>query len=462
MPGGTNYIEDTDEKSRENSPTQEEIRAHRRARKDQDPKAVINANEEMEVNQGSWSTAGPKTRKPRHLSPRHKLPAIKLKINPAHVAFYQNRTNKAQEIMRCKPNVDPDLIKFASFKEAVLIIATDDEKTHQELSKPWPENAFGSNFRLLQKKESNQPIKITIRDQDADLKDARILQQLKNQGITNVTRKTNRSGQASSIISAEVADRNTLNKVIANGVRIDFERLRVQLEKPVLQCYKCQQVGHPASDCPNSQVCLKCGENHTHHDCPNKDSTDPQTLKCANCEGNHAACSRKCEYLREATIVAINKQKVRSYAAVTRQERQHQQPRTQQPNQPETQPITQQNDTQLQQQIAQLLQQQQQMQAQLAEVLQQLRTQQQLNKEQQQLIHEQQQQIQQLKQQQNTGENQNDKIKQLQKKAIQAASDLPAASNPTQANNNKYNNNTKQLANNAQKQPSRLSLTANH
>lgn len=465
MPGET-YNQDKRSRSRshENSPN-EETPVERRARCDAGPKASnTNNNSEdnhMEVSQGNWTQAGPKSRRPRNQSPRHKLPAIKLKINPAQIAFFQNRTNKAKEIMRCKPNVDPELIKFASFKEAVLIIATDDEKTHQELSKPWPEDAFGSNFRLLQKKEANQPIKITLRDPDADLNDARTIQQLKNQGITNATRKINRSnGQASSIISAEVADRNTLNKVIANGVRIDFERLRVQLERPVLQCYKCQQVGHPASDCPNDQACLKCSENHTLLDCPTKDSTEPKTLKCVNCDGNHAACSRKCEYLREATILAVNKQKARSYAAVTRQERQQQQQAQPTSNPPEAQAKTQQADPQLQQQIAQMLQQQQQMQLQLAEVLQQLKKQQQLNKEQKQLIQEQQLQIQQLKQQQNTNDIQTEKARNQQKKAIQIASDSSAALNPNQA---KSNNNINSAPN---KQPAakaaRQSFPANH
>ena len=472
MPGETyNYDKRSRSRSSENSPSKD-IPAERRARRDAGQKAPStnnNNNEDMEVCQGNWTKAGPKVRKPRNRSPRHKLPAIKLKINPAQIAHYQNRSNKAQEIMRCKPKVDPDLIKFASFKEAVLIIATDDEATHQELSKPWPEDAFGSNFKLLQKNESNHPIKISIRDPDADLNDARIIQQLKNQGIHNATRKINRStGQATPIISAEVADRNTLNKVITNGVRIDLDRLRVQLEKPVLQCFKCQQVGHPASDCPNDQACLKCSLNHPHKDCPNNDSSDPNLLKCVNCDGNHAACSRKCEYLKAASIQAINKQKARSYAAVTRQERQQQQHQTQPTsNPPEAQAKNQQTDSILQQQIAQMLQQQHQMQLQLAEVLQQLRKQQQLNKEQQQLIHEQHQQIQELKQQQNTSENLIEKIRNLQKKAIQVTNDSTTVQNTSLANNNKFNSNTNQASNkqpaaNMQNKATKPSFSANH
>jgi hypothetical protein len=205
---------------------------------------------------------------------------------------------------------------------------------------------------------------------------------------------------------------------------------------------------------------LKCSENHTLLDCPTKDSTEPKTLKCVNCDGNHAACSRKCEYLREATILAVNKQKARSYAAVTRQERQQQQQAQPTSNPPEAQAKTQQADPQLQQQIAQMLQQQQQMQLQLAEVLQQLKKQQQLNKEQKQLIQEQQLQIQQLKQQQNTNDIQTEKARNQQKKAIQIASDSSAALNPNQA---KSNNNINSAPN---KQPAakaaRQSFPANH
>jgi hypothetical protein len=59
-----------------------------------------------------------------------------------------------------------------------------------------------------------------------------------------------------------------------------------------MQCYNCQEIGHKAFQCKNTQKCAKCAaEGHRHSSC---DQTVP---KCIPCGGPHESFSRNCRKL---------------------------------------------------------------------------------------------------------------------------------------------------------------------
>lgn len=66
------------------------------------------------------------------------------------------------------------------------------------------------------------------------------------------------------------------------------------------QCRKCQHWGHLSYSCKaRLPTCAHCSGQHTSSDCPN-----PESKKCTNCGGNHAAFNPQCETRRAESLRA--------------------------------------------------------------------------------------------------------------------------------------------------------------
>ena len=246
---------------------------------------------------------------------QHSLPAIKIHLSSSQVSKFNNSHTIGREILRCKPIPNPKLIKFASIKNQTLLIATDDTETHGILSQPWRNDAFQDGVNFKETKKS--PIRILIRGVDLgiDFKEQDLLEQLNEQGVFDPVRKTSRSNGPSRIVSAHTPNKESLVLLLKEGVRIGFNCFRVEAANSVVQCYKCQQVGHTASSCTKEQKCLRCAGPHSHKEC------QTTSFKCSNCEGNHAACSRACSHIKKATKPRQEQNKPqKSYAQATSRE----------------------------------------------------------------------------------------------------------------------------------------------
>lgn len=98
---------------------------------------------------------------------------------------------------------------------------------------------------------------------------------------------------------------NTI-KFLQKRVMIAGLPLRTQKfeEKSNEQCQKCQKIGHDSRNCKNNIACQICGEKHITrlhrcNICTEIGSTCIHTiLKCVNCQKNHRANSKECEYLK--------------------------------------------------------------------------------------------------------------------------------------------------------------------
>lgn len=88
-----------------------------------------------------------------------------------------------------------------------------------------------------------------------------------------------------------------------NGIMFACQKLYCvpyyQAPRPI-QCHKCWSFGHHAEDCPNLDICKKCGLQHRYSECPIKGKNAPN-CKCPNCGGNHSASWAGCPKYQAAS-----------------------------------------------------------------------------------------------------------------------------------------------------------------
>lgn len=120
--------------------------------------------------------------------------------------------------------------------------------------------------------------------------------------------------RASSVVLAFKSEEDALS-VLHKGVLIAFGRFcrtaKHDDRPPLQQCSRCWQLGHFANRCQAETRCRLCGEGHPEVDHPwnvqdgedidmGRKSTRMAELRCAICEGKHAANSRDCPMRRRA------------------------------------------------------------------------------------------------------------------------------------------------------------------
>jgi hypothetical protein len=83
-------------------------------------------------------------------------------------------------------------------------------------------------------------------------------------------------------------------QTLPQDVRLYHNLFRVeQYIFPTVMCYKCCHYGHTRLQCrATTSRCPKCAETHSGEMC------STELLKCANCNGNHAATDQNCPELR--------------------------------------------------------------------------------------------------------------------------------------------------------------------
>lgn len=106
-----------------------------------------------------------------------------------------------------------------------------------------------------------------------------------------ITRMNGKNGRPAPLILVELKREYKSIYDLTNccGLAISVEPLKTKTD--VIQCHKCQLFGHVQKNCHIDYRCMKCGENHSTHECAKPRTTPP---KCANCGGEHLATFLKC------------------------------------------------------------------------------------------------------------------------------------------------------------------------
>ena len=254
-----------------------------------------------------------KTRESKPLN-KERLSANRLKIKSASAAQFNHPLSLQKEILRCKPSLDPSQIKLAKLMFNTIIIATDDQETHQLLNEIWPDDAFLLGV-IKQPPRDMTEISLIIKGIDESvILDKEVMSQLANQGLQNAQRIVSKISKKPTPLVKVTTTQQSANFVMKNGVFIGFSRYKVEKCKKALQCYRCQKIGHSAPFCKEKQTCVRCGGEHTHVMC------NSSALKCANCGGPHAACSRQCPFIAQNHTSKPHKVAVPSYASIVAKE----------------------------------------------------------------------------------------------------------------------------------------------
>jgi hypothetical protein len=140
-----------------------------------------------------------------------------------------------------------------------------------------------------------------IKSVNLKIPEGRILQAMKETGleVTSVNRSTSRDGKLPTrtvkATFSDVANRNTFTR---KGLQVDSMHFPVE---PATQTVKatqhhlCLKYNHLAKYCKGTQVCARCGENHSADKCV----ITAEAIKCLNCKGNHLAASIDCQHYKE-------------------------------------------------------------------------------------------------------------------------------------------------------------------
>ena len=110
-------------------------------------------------------------------------------------------------------------------------------------------------------------------------------------------------GRVLPIFRLEIKDPTEAEALITQNLVCQVTGIVYEVEEfrsPVsgTQCYNYQSFGHSAKNCRSKQECLVYGENHSHKECPNRETRKP---KCANCKGPSVASYKGCpEYKKRA------------------------------------------------------------------------------------------------------------------------------------------------------------------
>ena len=97
------------------------------------------------------------------------------------------------------------------------------------------------------------------------------------------------------MLKIRLASKQQADKIKNSGIKLFSQiipsyNINIEEYRPVTQCYRCYKFDHRTNQCKATEdVCSKCAATgHTHKNC------NSSTLKCLNCDGNHAAVSFRC------------------------------------------------------------------------------------------------------------------------------------------------------------------------
>lgn len=184
---------------------------------------------------------------------------------------YKNVFTLKKEIELHFPNVN---IRIAYINKAdQLVIKASTAQDHAQLQGKWPDKAFKTGIKLI-----NKPTKLFIAliniGQEFDVGDSENKSaMLTNYKITEMTRIQNRKlNQPTRTIQAVCNDYESYEKIITEGkILVGFSSIKARpwnFRQSTNQCFRCCGLGHTQINCTSKALkCLRGAKEHSYKDC---------------------------------------------------------------------------------------------------------------------------------------------------------------------------------------------------
>ncbi|PZC71440.1 hypothetical protein B5X24_HaOG213380 [Helicoverpa armigera] len=152
---------------------------------------------------------------------------------------------------------------------------------------------------------AERSLKVAIRGLPADTDPADIEEELRELGYQPeyVRHIKARRGRPGCVFHAIIKKTPNIRAIYDTAVLLNMRGVKIEAwrgKRGPAQCHRCQQFRHSSHNCHRPLACVRCGEGHHARDCP-RPWEEPAT--CANCGGEHPACSIRCPVFREEAQV---------------------------------------------------------------------------------------------------------------------------------------------------------------
>jgi hypothetical protein len=273
----------------------------------------------------------------KNTNKRHELSAVRIRLSEQVIKEFENPIKRQAEIKKSFPNKNL-VIKFAEFAKfdpKILLIATDDQETHELLSDPnkWPKTAFNRGIQIKTKgsapptgnshggRATPQTFSFSIRmTREIEIEDSKVQEDFKELGFFTAIRTIKKlDSSPSAFVRLATTHKELYEEHVykRKPLCLFYQRFYAVQEIKPRQCWNCQGLGHLAFDCPkNEPTCMQCGDSHRVKECSNIDKENKTASKifCSNCnQEGHTASARACPILKTHVKALIIEQKNKSH-----------------------------------------------------------------------------------------------------------------------------------------------------
>lgn len=197
--------------------------------------------------------------------------------------------------------------ELRKLRNGSVLVRTKNQKQAKLLMK-MNELTKGINIKVIENVKLNQSKGVVSCFDLKHANDAEILEELKTQGVIDLTRLKKRVGK--DLINSDSILFTFKTTSPPEYLKIGYLRVRVRLYIPQpMRCYNCNKFGHSAKECKVEQICRNCIElKTTNHEC--------KQIVCSNCYSiEHAAWEKICpKYKEEWDIQTIKTRQKIPYA----------------------------------------------------------------------------------------------------------------------------------------------------